>query len=212
MIYNMSMDKIFSYIIPRKEKVILGFKVFYGLILVTVFAASRSLYFGDNNALFFYNLGVNSGRAALVFYVMTLVPGIAERFGIRHKLLALLRIFRRYLGITMYLLALNHSLSVKFIITLASKQIIPLRLFEVLGFGALSILFFLFITSNDLSLGRLGIWWYRIHRLTYLSMGLIFLHVALQRFSIWSVIMGITVALQISSFAYKYFVKIQSSI
>ena len=199
----MVIDRLFAYLIPRRDRVISGFKIVYLTILVIIAVGARSIYHGDRQAVFFYRLGVDFGRVALVLYIITLLPGIGQRFGLRHKLLSILRIFRRYLGISMYLLVLAHFLLVKVVITLAAKQLVTSRLFEVFGFIALIMLLLLFITSNDFSLTVLDIWWYRLHKLTYLIMGLIFLHVALQRISLWTILMVITLILMIGSWFWK---------
>ena len=192
-------DKIFAYIIPRKEKFIAGFKVVYFLIAVAAFFAARSLYYEDRNAAFFYSLGVNSGQAGLICYIITLIPGMMGRYGVRNKFLSLLNIFRRYIGILMYLFALTHFLLVRAIFFISTGIFIPPVLFEIFGSLALSLLFFLFITSNDFSVTKLGKWWNRLHKLTYPAMGFIFLHVAMQRVSIWSVAMGVIIVLEVGS-------------
>lgn len=196
---NRITDKIFAYIVPRKGKIITGFKAVYFLISVFAFFAARSLYYQDGNASLFYGLGVNSGQAALVCYIITLIPGMMGRYGVRNKFLSLLTIFRRYVGILMYLFALMHSFLVRWVFFISTRIFIPLVLFEIFGLTALTLLFFLFITSNEYSVVKLGKWWSRIHKLTYIAMGFIFLHVALQRVSIWSVAMGIIIVLEVGS-------------
>ncbi len=195
--------KIFAYIIPRKGKFITGFKVVYFLIAVAAFFAARSLYYEDRNAAFFYALGVNSGRAGLICYIITLIPGMMGRYGVRNKFFSLLTIFRRYIGILMYIFAMIHFLLVRAIFTISTGIFIPPVLFEVFGSLTLLLLFFLFITSNEFSVVKLGKWWNRLHKLTYPAMGLIFLHVGLQRISIWTIAMGTILVLQIGSWMKK---------
>lgn len=192
-------DKIFAYIVPRKERVIAGFKAVYFLICVFAFFAARSIYYADGNAAFFYALGVNSGRMGLICYIITLIPGMMGRYGVRNKLLSLLNIFRRYIGILMYIFAVTHFLLVRAVFSISTGIFIPLVLFELFGAAALTLLFFLFITSNDFSVTRLGKWWRWTHKLTYPAMGFIFLHAALQRVSIWSLAMGVIIVLEVGS-------------
>lgn len=194
------LDRFYVWTITRKNVIIQGFKVFYLILLILLCVGGRSIYYQDKNFAFFYAIGISCGRIALIFFILALIPGITSRFGLKHKLLSLLRIFRRYIGISMYLFVIIHSSFVKFLTILALKQILPFLLFELFGLSAFIVLFFLFITSNDFSVNHLGIWWYRLHRLIYLAMWLIFFHVALQRLSIWSVLFGVTLCFQVLSF------------
>lgn len=188
--------RLFAYLVARKGQVVLLFKVFYFLQIIIFLLAAA----GGSS----YPLGVAMGKAAVVLFVLTLIPGMMKRFGITHKLLALLMIFRRYIGIAMYISALSHFGLVKAVPALSSKLPFQLTAFEFWGSLALFTLLFLFITSNDFSVGRLGIWWYRIHRLIYLSMWFILFHVGLQRLSIWTVLMGIVVFLMLISFIVSF--------
>ncbi len=195
-----TIDRLFAYIIPRKEKVIFFFKIIYLIQIAVFLAAARVLYIGGPEALYYYQLGVGSGKIAVILFILTLIPGMMRRFGITHKLLSLLMIFRRYIGIAMYVSALAHFGLVKVVPILSLKLPFRLAFFEFWGSLALFSLFFLFITSNDFSTAKLGVWWHRTHKLIYLSMWFILLHVGLQRISLWTVLMGATVLLMMASF------------
>lgn len=203
-------EGLFAYIVPRKSFFIRIFWIIY--ILQILFIISESwVYFEKKEYVpVFYNLSINSGRLAVIFFIFTLVPGMTKRFGIRHKLLALFMIFRRYIGILMYLFALIHATMTRFLPTIAAGRIRTPPLFELMGFAALFLLFFLFITSNDFSVRVLGVIWYFIHKLIYLAMLFILLHVGLQRMSIWTVLMGATVFLMVVSFGYQWVKKRKS--
>jgi sulfoxide reductase heme-binding subunit YedZ len=78
-------------------------------------------------------------------------------------------------------------------------------LFQSVGFFALVLLSFLFITSNNFSVKKLGKWWKRIHRLIYVILLLVLIHTALQRVSIYSVLAAFFVSLEIASLIYNRF-------
>ena len=197
------MDKVFAFSVARKDTIIFVWKIVYLLFVIFLFLGSRSIYLVDDASLWFYKTGVWAGRAALVFFVITSLPGMARRFDIRHKFFSLLMIFRRYLGITTYLLALMHASFVRLVSLLAGfEPWFPRPLFEMFGTVALALLFPLFLTSNDRSVARLGVWWQRMHNLFYLIMWLIFAHAAIQRVSIWSVLIGMTGIAEIMSFVW----------
>lgn len=197
-------DKIFSFAVSKKSRIIDVFKFIYLLIVFIYLWGGTTIYTHPTSAIMFYNWGRTAGRTALSLFIIILIPGIFERFGIKHKLIALLRIFRRYLGIGMYLLVFMHLSFLWLISAVKTGVFFPILLFQLFGLSGAITLFFLFITSNDLSVRKLNIWWYRIHRLIYIAMFFIFFHVALQRLSIWSVLMGLTIILMISSFIYSY--------
>lgn len=197
------MDFLFSQAVKHREKIITGFKVLYLILLTLLFTGGRSIYHVDQNFQSFYKLGVWSGRLALSLYIVTTIPGISRRFGLKHKLFSLLHVFRRYLGISMYLFVSVHFWFVRGIPWFI-KGLLKMTpaLFEIMGLTAYILTFFMFLTSNDLSVANLGIWWNRIHKLTYIIIFFIFLHVALQKLSIWTVLIGITLLAQISSHIY----------
>ena len=143
----------------------------------------------------------NSGEIAILFFIFSSIPGIVRRFGYFNKLVSILMIFRRYIGIATYLFVLIHSSFVRIVPWIA--RIFPLNPVEVyvmFGVAAHVLLFLLFITSNDLSINKLGIWWHRIHDLMYVIVWIIFLHVALVKISIWTILIGATAIAQAASF------------
>lgn len=190
---------------PYKRQTILNlFKLIY--IIVMVFMLSALILSRQNNTmLFFFNRGGKLfGDGALLSFIVTLLPGIGERFGIRNIFLSIIKIYRRQVGILMYLFALLHVVLSKIIITVSFGELSNLSIFEIMGSLSLLILFSLFLTSNNMSLIRLRLNWYRIHRFTYMGIFFIFLHVSFISFSIWSVLMGLILILQLASFVVSY--------
>ena len=143
------------------------------------------------------------GEIALVVFCLVSLPGIFRRFGHFNKPVSIVMIFRRQLGIAMYLFAVIH-LAFNWAIPVAARvfPLFPIPTFAFFGIASAILLFFLFITSNDLSVNKLGIWWNRIHSLLYIVLWLVFLHTMLQRVSIWSITIGITAASEVASFVF----------
>lgn len=192
------MSPTLSFFTKHKSVIINIFRLVYLLIIVFVFWSVKEKW-----------NGVNFGRTAIVMFVVVLLPGIARRFGVRTITTAIIMLFRRQLGITVYLLSVSHFFLGRVMRRLAtgSFSLSSFSLFEIVGFSALLLLTPLFATSNDWSVSKLGKWWRRIHGMIYLVAWLIFFHVALQRFSMWSVIIGSAAVLEIASFLYSSYWK-----
>jgi sulfoxide reductase heme-binding subunit YedZ len=107
--------------------------------------------------------------------------------------------FRRHFGITMFLSALLHSGLTVTLLAIVTGQIPVVLQPQLMGVIALSLLFPLWLTSNDLSQQRLGKGWKVLHRLTYLALIFIFLHVAMMMKWIWGVLMGTVLILELLS-------------
>lgn len=176
----------------------------YAVLLLILLVGGRSLYLRDSFSPIVYQWGVWCGRIALTLYCITLIPGMTKRFGVTHKLFSLIRIFRRYIGISVFLFALTHASFVRLILLLPRVLSLTGPLFELFGLISLILLFFMFLTSNDFSQNRLGIWWYRLHWVTHIIMIMVLFDTLLQRVSTWSVLIGIIVVLQIASFVAFY--------
>ncbi|MDP1722056.1 MAG: ferric reductase-like transmembrane domain-containing protein [Candidatus Gottesmanbacteria bacterium] len=198
-------EKFFQ--IAAKEKRII-YRLFYlaYIIIFWVFVwGSLEIIRQTPNASFAYNLGVWSGRAAVTMLAVVLIPGILGRFGIQIKVTRVFTFYRRQLGITTFLLSFTHGMLVRIVarIALGWYPISRAPLFELFGSLALSLLFFLFITSNDWSVGRLGLWWKRLHRFVYVIVWLILFHTILQRVSVWSVMISAVAMLEVVSLIYS---------
>jgi len=198
-------DRLYSWVLVHKAGILNFFYCLYAISGLVFVLGSRSIFLSDAQSIYFRSIGLWSGKAAIIVFTATMAPGIARRFGKKHKLISLLRIFRRYLGILMYLLVAIHSGLVSIIPRMPSlPKMVPYSQFEQFGILASSILFLMFITSNDSSVALLKIWWYRLHRLVYLAMWLVLLHVGLQRISVWTILMAALVVLTIASFGIEF--------
>lgn len=177
------------------------FLVVYAVILTVLISGIVAITQALPIAAWFYDIGVWSGRAVVTILALVLTPGIFGRFGIQIKVTRVITFYRRQLGITTFLLAFTHGMLVRWVgrIALGQYPLAAAPLFELFGTLALSLMFFLFVTSNDASVKRLGLWWKRFHRLVYVIVWLILFHTILQRVSVWSVTIGVVAILEVVS-------------
>ncbi len=194
------LTRFFRQGIHHKQDLIRGFYMLYafiaGLLVLFAYWTTQNI-----NRAAMYEVGTTSGQLALVIFCVVITPGILRRFGIRNMMTSFLMVIRRHLGITMFSLAFLHYASIRLfpIIFGGVPPVIPPPLFEFMGVAALYALSPIFVTSNDISVRKLGAWWRRIHSMVYFIVWLIFAHVALQRISIWTVTIGIFAVLEVVS-------------
>jgi len=101
-------DRLFSTVIRNRTTVIKGFYLFYLLLAAVLILGTYAIINRTTNQPFYVRLTPTLGRAALIVYILTVIPGITRRFDIKHKLISILMIFRRYIGILMYILGFTH--------------------------------------------------------------------------------------------------------
>lgn len=202
-------DSVFIIASKNYVRIVRLFQLFHLFVFAVSLFVSYSVYTRNDFFPEAYSLAVTAGKSALIFLILASIPGIARRFGIKHKIFVLLSMFRRHLGIATYMFVFMHVSTMFYIPLLAGLK--PNQLlstaFQLAGFGANVLLFVMFLTSNDFSTKRLGIWWKRIHSVVYVVIWLVFIHTYLQRISIWSVIIGIAALSQVASFAYQRYMK-----
>lgn len=205
LLHTTTMNALYLLAVKNRERIITTCKILYAILLLVSLIGSISLYKRDGYAQQFLTFGITAGQISLVLYVITLIPGVARRLQFQHKLISLIMIFRRYLGILMYLFVFIHMWFL-FGLTVFKSGVMPpnLALYEWMGILSHAIVLILALTSNDVATKKLGVWWGRIHSLTYVAVGLIFLHVYLQSISVWSVLAGIALGLVILSHVMAY--------
>lgn len=197
-------EAVFSFSVSKRKIILWFFLILYAFLTIIIIFALRTAITGGNY-LFLYPQAILSGKISLVVFCLVMIPGIARRFGIRNKLVFPLMMYRRYLGISMFLLAMFHATVVRFASFV--EEGLPFKnllWFEISGLTALFLLSFMFVTSNDFSVKHLGFWWHRLHKLIYIIMWLILFHVGLQRVSVWSILLGVTVLIQSVSLIYAF--------
>jgi len=165
------------------------------LEIILLLAWILALYTGLNNpkqVFVVLELGGKLGTFSMILFVVTLLPGIIMRLKVIPKITlpiaTLITPFRRHLGILMFITAFVH-MSFSSTLPYIALQLIstgkvvlppPFRLFEQIGLIGWMLLLPVWLTSNDFSMKKLGKWWKRLQRLTYLALWLIFAHVAMQ--------------------------------
>ena len=192
MLFTEIQEKLLQLSIKQRKYIFAFFIFLYFLIISSLFVAGK-------------RLAVWYGKSALFMLTLTVIPGILGRFKIKIPITFIITRFRRHFGILVFILAFSHSLYVYFLPQLAVNKnilIFPRFLFIQFGFFALILLFPLFLTSNNFSQYILKKWWKKLHRIIYLILWLVFGHVALQRFSFWSVWIGIIAVIEVASLVY----------
>ncbi|MEO6508575.1 MAG: ferric reductase-like transmembrane domain-containing protein [Patescibacteria group bacterium] len=198
---------IFQFVLKNKVKIIRLLQVVQ-LILVGYILYGAVLIFSKNPSGFrFVENAKLLGQVALIFFCITLTSGILRRFNILNKISAGILLVRRHLGITTFLFAFGHYFFMRGIFNLMdpSRFLRLPSLFEMFGMGALFLMSFMFFTSNDISVRKLGKNWNRLHKVVYLIVWLVFFHTILQEVSIYSILIGIYAILEIISHIVNYF-------
>jgi len=171
------------------------------LVVFALFLFTRSL----SNPGFFataLDLGPYFGRIALLFLILTLLPGISRRLRVALFLNKYLMPFRRHLGINTYLFALSHSF-LTYTLPLVYTNNFPPSFFPtpsiLSGILAITLITPLFATSNDYSVRLLKQKWGQLHRLVYPAAFFVALHLLLQS-SLYALAAGTIVVLEIVSY------------
>lgn len=198
------LQKLQAFLATRQKFIIKLFVVVEIALVVTVFALGY-LAFNDPRGMswIFVKYGSLLGQIALVLFMIALLPGIMQRLRLFPKvtmpLASIIIIFRRHIGILMFLTAWAHM---TFTTTLPRylftgtflPSTLPM-LFEMMGTLAFMVLFPVWVTSNDFSKRLLGKWWKTLQRLTYIAIWFIVAHVVLLGGSTWVIVAISTVAL-----------------
>ncbi len=182
---NSSWQPIHVWLVQKRTISRAMMQIATGLTLIIIVSAGGVYVLNPASYPLFYALGVKSASLAVGFFILSLTPGILKRLDILTLPRTSMMLFRRELGDLAFLAGLTHALLVrllpKFLNPLLIGVIPPLP--EIVGFLVLLVLIPLYATSNDLMVAKLGVWWSRIHRLTYLVLGLLIVHTAWFSFS-----------------------------
>lgn len=142
------------------------------------------------------------GVTALIGLGITLLPGISRRLQTALWVQRYVMPLRRHLGILMYLLALSHAILAIFLPNWVAGRLLPRSIpaYVLMGMTALFLTTPLFLTANDWAVRRLGRRWGTLHKLVYVVVLFVFLHVAILG-SKWSIFAGGLLGLEIASWA-----------
>lgn len=183
---------------------------FLGYVFIVLFLLLSSYLISTQSVLepIIYGIGKKFGQLSLLILALIVTPGILGRFRLEIPISRIITAYRRQLGITTFLLAFSHASIVRILPKLLGIiPIFPLLVFETLGQFALLILFIMFLTSNNLSVKKLGKNWKRLHRFIYVVLWLLVLHMGLQRISVWSALIFSFASLEIISLIYDFMTK-----
>lgn len=175
---------ICNFLILKHQKLVYLFLLSYILLGIVVILSFFLPSVNQTSKLF--------GKLALLTYVSTLIPGMGKRFGINYLPITVLFVYRRQLGILMFLLALVHMIT--------SGVFFTKEPFIVAGQVAIFILLLLFITSNNFSVKILSKYWYTLQQFTYVAIVFVFCHLILVRFSLFSLLILIVMIVELISF------------
>jgi len=198
-------DSLYEQAARNKPAVLFLTNLLYVLLLAVIVITGYSIS-SDQEIYNYYALKrAWFGRAALLVILVVITPGILGRFNIQIKISRVITLYRRRLGILVFMLAFTHAHLIS-LPKLAGIEpfVIPPPLFQSFGLSALLILSIMFLTSNNFSVRRLGKWWKYVHRLVYIALLLILLHTSLQRVSIWSILAVVFFVLEIISLVFAY--------
>lgn len=197
------MDKIYFWAVKRRNSIVRLFVVLDCILAFVWLAAYWAIVLEQGNARLFTANATLFGKIAIVLYILTTIPGIFRRFGKFYKPVSVLMIFRRYIGIMTFMFVLLHASIVRFFwVVKGQMKAIPDEVFILFGSLAFTLLFSLFITSNDWSVKKMGKWWHWIHNLTYITGVIIFFHVALQEVNVWSALIALDALAIAASFIF----------
>jgi DMSO/TMAO reductase YedYZ heme-binding membrane subunit len=187
---------------PIHKLLVTNQKIIYKLFFVAYILVGSLIplgyyLFSSNLDLFLLIAGVAGkfGTIALILFLGTLIPGILQRFKIFPLVGASIVLFRRQMGILMFLIGILHSSYISTIPAVMTGNV-GLEYLPKNGLmGIITLLFLLpvWLTSNDFSQRKFGKYWKTLQRLTYFALIAIFLHVALVELS--AAILTITVLL-----------------
>jgi DMSO/TMAO reductase YedYZ heme-binding membrane subunit len=198
--------KLHALAVAHKKFILFLFLMANILVVVLALVAGLTFQYSRPDYGQMIEVGQHLGQVALLCYLLTLLPGIMKRLSIFPLERVTLMLFRRQLGVLMFITAYVHGAIVSTIPMLFTTGIQP-DLFsnrEQLGMLAIWILLPLWLTSNDLSTKFLGKKWQWVHRLTYLALLIIFLHVLLSTAVIWKVLGGAVLLLEVWSWVVQF--------
>ncbi len=193
---------IFIFGIRERRKILFSIQGFYIIFSFLILFAFFQVYHEGVFSSSFLSFSTIAGKIAIVFYLASLVPGIARRLRMHNKIIAVFMMYRRHIGVVSFFFMLYHYMMERGVnlIRFGFPRAIPLT--EFFGSMAFFFAFLLTVTSNDISTKTMGIWWKRLHALTYAMVWLILFHVVLHRISVWGVLLFLFGALEGISFIY----------
>lgn len=153
------------------------------VLLILVFIATTQI---EELNFLWKDLGKLAATTSIVSFWLSLLPGIMKRLGVNKPPIAMfsrtaLMLFRREIGVNMYIFAAVHYGWSRILPVLAvGGNLLDVSPFETMGFLSFVLLTPLFLTSNDYSQHKLfKKAWPKLHKLAYVIIWTLFAHIAL---------------------------------
>jgi len=196
-------DRFYLWVATRRILFIRLFWLVNILLCILIGFGYRMIVLGiGGDPTLTYRIGSKAADIAVLFLIAASIPGIARRFHFTHKLVMILMLFRRQLGIAAFMFALVHVCYITVFPEIVFQMpLIATNLQNLSGWATIILLIPLFITSNDFSVHRTGIWWHRIHSLLYGIIWVLVVHTFFSERS-WFTLIGIAAVAEVGSLMY----------
>jgi methionine sulfoxide reductase heme-binding subunit len=199
-------DRLYSWVTSHRNLILRLFWLVFFLLLILITVGYRAIVIGLGDFSGFSEIGAKAADIAVAILIATAIPGIFRRFHISHKLVMLLMIFRRQLGIATFFFALVHvCFTTVFPEIRANAPLIATDPQNLAGWTTFILLIPLFVTSNNISIRALGVWWHRIHALMYGIIFVLAFHVFFSGEESWLFLTSVTGVSEVVSFMYENF-------
>lgn len=200
------------FLLKNQKNIRYGIGAFWFLLLSFFLISTQEIFMP-----YWRELGEKTATLSLIAFLVTLVPGIMKRFGWTTGVLlpirTLIMLFRKEIGISMYLLAFTHLFWSRVLPILSfGGDLTSFQPFELFGMIAFMLATPMFLTSNSWTYKNHKKTWKMIHSVTYVIVWMLFFHIALRELDIKGIAVITMAAVEWSSLIYANFLKPQSQI
>jgi DMSO/TMAO reductase YedYZ heme-binding membrane subunit len=185
--------------------------VYILLIVVVLIIFNIEKYYPN-----YYNIGRLFGNLAITSLIITLAPGILNRYNLSNYfkvLISPISLFKRQFGLLVFFLAFSHYLLLKIFPTIKIFDgQFAISTFEIFGMNAFIILVLLAVTSNNYFVQKLKKNWGKLHKLVHIAIWFIAIHIIMiNPNSIKNIIFVLFAIIDLGSFAYEYRLRIKKT-
>lgn len=187
----------------ENKKAIVRFVKLFWILLIILFITTIQI---KELQFLWKDLGKWAATTSIISFWLSLTPGIMKRLGVNKPPIVLfsrtiLMLFRREIGVNMYVFASIHFGWSRILPVLAvGGSLLDVSPFEIMGFLSFALLTPLFLTSNDYSQKKLfKKSWPTLHKLARIIIWTLFIHIALNEAGIKAFITFIIAILVITS-------------
>jgi methionine sulfoxide reductase heme-binding subunit len=196
-------DRFYTWITSHRTLILRLFWLINIFLIVLIVLGFRIIILGVGDQSLPYRLGSKAADLAVLFLIATSFPGIARRMHVSHKLIMLLMLFRRQLGISTFFFALTHVCLITIFPEIhAHAPLIAPDPQNLAGWATFLLLIPLFVTSNNFSIKKMGIWWHRLHLIMYGVLFILVFHTFFSEES-WFFLIGMIAVVELGSLIYE---------